>query len=93
MFIQRSFSLTLDLMCGSSTFEEQRTQKNTHDSNETAASIGISGDWFWEENPLRIDSSWDQMAEFDLPAAIDEILRVNGASRVYYVGHSQVLFD
>uniref|UniRef100_A0A8R1UGZ8 glucuronosyltransferase n=1 Tax=Pristionchus pacificus TaxID=54126 RepID=A0A8R1UGZ8_PRIPA len=37
--------------------------------------------------------SWDQMSEFDLPAAINEILRVNGASRVYYVGHSQVHFS
>lgn len=33
------------------------------------------------------------MSEFDLPAAINEILRVNGASRVYYVGHSQVHFS
>ncbi|GMS82114.1 hypothetical protein PENTCL1PPCAC_4289, partial [Pristionchus entomophagus] len=32
---------------------------------------------------------WDQMAEFDLPAAIDAVRRVTGAARVYYAGHSQ----
>lgn len=34
--------------------------------------------------------SWDQMAQYDLPASIDAILRINGADRVYYAGHSQV---
>ncbi|GMR60071.1 hypothetical protein PMAYCL1PPCAC_30266, partial [Pristionchus mayeri] len=32
---------------------------------------------------------WDEMAEFDLPATIDTVRRVNGAARVYYAGHSQ----
>lgn len=32
------------------------------------------------------------MAEFDLPAAIDKVLLVTGAERVYYAGHSQVCF-
>ncbi|GMT12102.1 hypothetical protein PFISCL1PPCAC_3410, partial [Pristionchus fissidentatus] len=32
---------------------------------------------------------WDEMAEYDVPTAINTVRRVNGADRVYYVGHSQ----
>lgn len=34
--------------------------------------------------------SLDEMANFDLPAAIDMVLQLNGANSLYYVGHSQV---
>ncbi|GMT01554.1 hypothetical protein PENTCL1PPCAC_23728, partial [Pristionchus entomophagus] len=35
------------------------------------------------------DWSWDQISEFDLPAAIDTVRRMTGFKQVYYVGHSQ----
>ncbi|CAI2353995.1 unnamed protein product [Caenorhabditis sp. 36 PRJEB53466] len=34
------------------------------------------------------DWSWDQIAEFDLPAMIKKTLEVSGQPSVYYVGHS-----
>ncbi|KAH3869735.1 gastric triacylglycerol lipase-like [Dreissena polymorpha] len=33
--------------------------------------------------------SWDQMAQQDLPAAIDRILAITGVSSLFYGGHSQ----
>jgi len=32
--------------------------------------------------------SWDEMAQYDLPALINKALEVSGASQVYYVAHS-----
>jgi len=37
---------------------------------------------FWE-------FSWDQIAQFDVPAVIDAVLSWTGKSKVIYVGHSQ----
>ena len=34
-------------------------------------------------------SSWDEMAQYDLPATVDKILSVTGATQLSYVGHSQ----
>ena len=33
--------------------------------------------------------SWDEMAEYDLPATVDKILSVTGAQQIFYIGHSQ----
>ncbi len=33
--------------------------------------------------------SWDEMAEFDVPAMIDYIRDATGYEQIYYVGHSQ----
>jgi pimeloyl-ACP methyl ester carboxylesterase len=33
--------------------------------------------------------SWDEIAEFDVPAVIDSVLQWTGKSKVIYVGHSQ----
>jgi len=32
--------------------------------------------------------SWDQMAEFDLPASIDYVIDVTGQEKIHFVGHS-----
>lgn len=37
---------------------------------------------FWE-------FSWDEMAQYDLPATINFILGVTGVDKIFYVGHSQ----
>ncbi|KAK7081222.1 hypothetical protein SK128_013553 [Halocaridina rubra] len=34
------------------------------------------------------DFNWDQMAYYDVPAAIDYILALNGATDLYYIGYS-----
>lgn len=39
-------------------------------------------DKFW-------DFSWDEMAAYDLPATVDKVLAVTGATQLAYVGHSQ----
>ncbi|XP_022112190.1 gastric triacylglycerol lipase-like [Acanthaster planci] len=44
--------------------------------------LSPDSDEFW-------DWSWDQMAEFDLPAMVDLALEVSGQDQLYYVGHSQ----
>lgn len=33
--------------------------------------------------------SYDEMAEYDLPAVVDFILKKTGQEQLYYVGHSQ----
>lgn len=33
--------------------------------------------------------SYDEMALYDLPATVDKILSITGASDLFYVGHSQ----
>lgn len=33
--------------------------------------------------------SWDEMAQYDLPAIFDKIQKVTGQKQIYYVGHSQ----
>ncbi|VDP13231.1 unnamed protein product [Soboliphyme baturini] len=33
--------------------------------------------------------SWDQMAEYDLPAMVNMALNVSGAEHLYYIGHSE----
>uniref|UniRef100_A0A0N4ZPD0 Abhydro_lipase domain-containing protein n=1 Tax=Parastrongyloides trichosuri TaxID=131310 RepID=A0A0N4ZPD0_PARTI len=35
------------------------------------------------------DFTWDQMAEYDLPAMINKVLNVTGGKKVSYIGHSQ----
>lgn len=36
-----------------------------------------------------LDSSYDEMANYDLPASINFILNKTDQKQVYYVGHSQ----
>ena len=36
-----------------------------------------------------LDYSYDEMANYDLPASINFILNKTGQEQVYYVGHSQ----
>lgn len=36
-----------------------------------------------------VDSSFDEMANYDLPASINFILNKTGQEQLYYVGHSQ----
>ena len=36
-----------------------------------------------------LDCSYDEMANYDLPASINFILNKTGQKQVYYVGHSQ----
>lgn len=38
---------------------------------------------------LFLDYSYDEMANYDLPASINFILNKTGQEQVYYVGHSQ----
>ena len=45
---------------------------------------GIDG---WEKEFW--DFSWDEMAQYDLPAEINHILDTSGASDLSYIGHSQ----
>jgi len=52
---------------------------NTYGRHHT--SLDPEDDDFWH-------FSWDQMAEFDLPACLDYILQATGYSQLYYVGHS-----
>lgn len=33
--------------------------------------------------------SWDEMAQYDLPATVDKILNITKVSQVFFVGHSQ----
>jgi hypothetical protein len=45
--------------------------------------------------PIDIDHksvSWDEMALYDFPTNINYILQVTGASKISYIGHSEVLF-
>ena len=35
------------------------------------------------------DFSWDEMAEYDLPAEIDYVLKTTGAQTLSYISHSQ----
>ena len=32
--------------------------------------------------------SWDQMAQYDLPAMINKVLEITGQEKLFYVGHS-----
>jgi hypothetical protein len=44
--------------------------------------------------PTEIDHksfSWDEMALYDFPTNINYILQVTGASKISYIGHSEVL--
>ncbi|GMT21459.1 hypothetical protein PFISCL1PPCAC_12756, partial [Pristionchus fissidentatus] len=41
------------------------------------------------DDPRFWEFTMDNMANYDVPAAIDRALQVNGADSLYYVGHSQ----
>ncbi|KAJ6657782.1 hypothetical protein lerEdw1_001969 [Lerista edwardsae] len=45
-------------------------------------SLPVSEDKFWK-------FSFDEMAKYDLPAAIDFVLQKTGQQQIYYIGHSQ----
>ena len=45
-------------------------------------SLSVDSDEFWR-------FSWDQMAEYDIPAVLDHIAEITGQQELYYVGHSQ----
>lgn len=53
---------------------------NTFAKNHTT--LSVSDVEFWR-------FSFDQMAAYDIPASVDYVLKVNGASSLIYVGHSQ----
>lgn len=38
---------------------------------------------------MSLHISWDEMAQYDLPATVNKILKVTGATKISYVGHSQ----
>lgn len=41
------------------------------------------------KNPKFWDWSWDEMAQYDIPAVIDYIINTTGQQQLYYIGHSQ----
>lgn len=41
------------------------------------------------EGFLFLDYSFDEMANYDLPASVNFILNKTGQEQLYYVGHSQ----
>lgn len=45
--------------------------------------------WRLNESLPFVDSSFDEMANYDLPASINFIVNKTGQEQVYYVGHSQ----
>eukprot|EP00092_Neocalanus_flemingeri_P032434 GFUD01035275.1.p1 GENE.GFUD01035275.1~~GFUD01035275.1.p1 ORF type:complete len:340 (-),score=70.02 GFUD01035275.1:2-1021(-) len=54
---------------------------NTYSSNHTTLDPGDSGGEFWQ-------FSWDEMAQYDIPAQIEKILEVTGREKLFYIGHS-----
>jgi len=44
--------------------------------------LATDSDEFW-------DFSWDQMAQYDIPASVDYVLNHTGQTRLNYIGHSQ----
>jgi len=54
---------------------------NTYSRNHTFLDPSQHEDGFWE-------FTWDEMAKYDLPAQIEKVLAVSGASELQYIGHS-----
>ena len=57
--------------------------------NVRGTHYSLSHEYLSADNPEFWVFSWQEMAEYDLPAMVDWVISVTNQKQVYYIGHSQ----